>query len=235
MPHGNPGAGALAAQIWPTLWLIVRLAGFVWFFTSGNTSWSRWLMIVGLAIIVFIVNMGLFNGVAEEVWGPIRRHLENLIPLAGPPRGDARAPAAAEAGVNQTRAPQGEPDPAQAAARLLEQRRQANGGWLMTQIRRAEHAMLLFLASLVPGVGERHIAAREAETAAAEAERQRAEEERQRQTDAAAAAEAALENSEAAGTEQAVPATEGGAEGSAHQQTARHQSATTEGTASGSL
>ena len=67
----------------------------------------------------------------------------------------------------------GELDEAEVATRLLEQRRRADGGWLLTQIRRAEHAALLFVASLVPGVGERHIAAREAEANAAEAERQR--------------------------------------------------------------
>ncbi|KAH6681791.1 hypothetical protein B0J14DRAFT_623598 [Halenospora varia] len=160
VPHANPGAGALAAQVGPMLWLIVRLVAFVWFFTSGNSTWTRWFMVSGLAFVVFIINTGLFNGVADQVWGPVRRHLEALIPLAGPDA--ALVPAA-----------RGEPDPAQAAARLIEQRRQANGGWLMARIRRAEHALLLFMASLVPGVGERHIAAREAEATAAEAERQR--------------------------------------------------------------
>jgi hypothetical protein len=76
---------------------------------------------------------------------------------------------------------------------LIEQRRQANnGGWLIAQIRRAEHSLLLFLASLVPGVGERHIAAREAEANAAEAERQR-------QIEAANAAENAEANNAAEG------------------------------------
>ncbi len=56
---------------------------------------------------------------------------------------------------------------------MLEERRRADGGWLVTQFQRVEHSLLLFLASLVPGVGERHIAAREAEANAAEAERQR--------------------------------------------------------------
>jgi hypothetical protein len=67
---------------------------------------------------------------------------------------------------------------------LIEQHRQANAGWLITQIRRAEHSLLLFLASLVPGVGERHVRARELENAAIE-------EERQRQIQAAEAARAA--------------------------------------------
>jgi hypothetical protein len=202
-PHANPGGGALAARVGPLLWLAVRLVGFVWFFTAGNPSWTRWLMISGLAFVVFIINTGIFNGVAEQVWGPVRRHLEGLIPLAPAPRDPAQAalapqpanadepraqaalrqPGAAAAPGNETpqrRRRPGELDPAETAARLLEQHRQANPGWLITQIRRAEHSLLLFLASLVPGVGERHIRAREAETA-----------ERQRQIEAAEAAETA--------------------------------------------
>jgi hypothetical protein len=187
-PHANPGAGALAAQLGPMIWLIIRLAGFVWFLTSGNPSWTRFFVISSFALILFLANTGIFNGVAEQLWGPIRRHLEALIPLAGPdaalvpaanaavvPRPEDPAVETEEPNANpnlrrRRRAP--EPDPAQLAARIIEQRRQ-NQGWVFTQIRRAEHALLLFLASLVPGVGERHIAAREAEATAAEAERQR--------------------------------------------------------------
>lgn len=201
-PHANPGAGALVAQIGPMIWLIVRLIGFVWFFTAGNPSWTRWLMISALAVVVFIINTGIFNSVFEQLWGPVRRHVEALIPLAGPEAAQVpainaaipRIPNAAERqaatdeaagnpGAQAQERRRGEPDPAQVAAHLLDQHRQRNApGWLMTQIRRAEHAMLLFLASLVPGVGERHIAAREAEANAAEAERQR-------RIDAAAVAE----------------------------------------------
>ncbi|KAF7897514.1 hypothetical protein EAF00_005742 [Botryotinia globosa] len=183
----------VALQLINVLWLVIRLIGFVWFFTSGNSSWSRFLMMSGLAIVVFLINTGVltgvFNGVAEQFWGPIRRHLENLIPLAGPDA--ALVPAANAAVVPQNgvaeantpaRLPHGQLDESQVAARILEQQRQrqAQPGWLITQIRRAEHAALLFVASLVPGVGERHIAARdnaarEAEAAAAEAERRRVE------------------------------------------------------------
>lgn len=185
-PHANPGGGALAARIGPLLWLIVRLVGFVWFFTAGNPSWTRWLMVSGLAFVVFIINTGIFNGVADQIWGPIRRHLEGLIPLAPGPEDQARAREIARleeaqrvaAALPANEAPQqrrrpGELDPAEVAARLLEQHRQANAGWLITQIRRAEHSLLLFLASLVPGVGERHVRARELENEAIEAERQR--------------------------------------------------------------
>jgi len=223
-PHLNPGGGALAARIGPLLWLVVRLVGFVWFFTAGNPSWTRWLMVSGLAFVVFIINTGVFNGVAEQVWGPVRRHLEALIPLAprdpvarpllpppqppdaefqipdeNTPNAEERrradleraaaadpqqlAPAAPNDAPRQRRRP-GELDEAEVAARLIEQHRQANAGWLITQVRRAEHSMLLFLASLVPGVGERHVRARELENAAVE-------EERQRQIQAAEAARAA--------------------------------------------
>lgn len=200
----------VALQLVNVLWLVIRLIGFVWFFTSGNSSWSRFLMMSGLAIVVFLINTGVltgvFNGFAEQFWGPIRRHLENLIPLAGPDA--ALVPAANAAVVPQNgaaeantpvRLPHGQLDESQVAARILEQQRQrqAQPGWLITQIRRAEHAALLFVASLVPGVGERHIAARdnaarEAEAAAAEAERRRVE--------AETAENGAAENGEAGAT-----------------------------------
>ncbi|KAI6716291.1 hypothetical protein JHW43_001250 [Diplocarpon mali] len=179
-PHANPGAGAFGAQFGAVLWLIVRLVGFVWFFTSGNPSWSRWLMVSGLGLVVFLVNTGILNGFVGQLLGPVRRHVEALIPLAGPEA--ALVPAANAAipqpprdppaeGLTPEQRQRGELDPAEVAARLIEQRRQAQGGWLIAHIRRAEHSLLLFLASLVPGVGERHIAAREAEAAAAEARR----------------------------------------------------------------
>lgn len=186
-----------AAQVLPHIWLLVRLAGFVWFFLSGDTSWYRWITIIGVASVIFLANVGVFNGLAAQVWDPARRHLDALLPLAPVPR--AGAPVAAindaaavphEAGDrgaanngNATRlGRRPEPTPEQVAARLIEQRRQRqNNSWIMQQVRRVEHAMLLFFASLVPGVGERHIMARaEQENAVLEVERRRrqAEEER---------------------------------------------------------
>jgi hypothetical protein len=69
------------------------------------------------------------------------------------------------------------------AARLVAER-QGPDGWLLTQMRRLERAGLLFLASIAPGVAERHIANLEA---AARAERERREAEAR---EAAAAREA---------------------------------------------
>ncbi|KAL5326712.1 hypothetical protein ACEPPN_004401 [Leptodophora sp. 'Broadleaf-Isolate-01'] len=215
-PHGNPPAGALGAQVGPVIWLLARLAFFVWFFTSGNPSWTRWFIMVSLGVLVFLYNTGVLNGIGNDIFGPIRRHLENLIPLAGPeaalvpaqnaapipqaPAGDAPA-----GNLTPQQRQRGELDPAEAAERILEERRQrlANGGWLVAQIRRAEHSLLLFLASLVPGVGERHIAAREAEANAAEA----------RRLEAIAAAEAAEQAANAENAENAEASENGGVEG----------------------
>ncbi|KFY42590.1 hypothetical protein V494_02339 [Pseudogymnoascus sp. VKM F-4513 (FW-928)] len=211
--QGNPAAaGALAAQLAPHIWLVIRLIGFVWFFTSGNTSWWRFCMITGLSVIFFIINTGVVN------WAPIRRHLENLIPLAMPvanPDGAAAGqPAEAGAGAG-TGARAGELDPQRVAQRLVQQRQRQNAGWFMSQVRRVEHATLLFLASLWPGVGERHVAAREEEDQAqrrreeaAEAERVAAEE-AAREAEQPAAGEGAEAN-ESANAEQSEKATDGG-------------------------
>ncbi|SZF01612.1 unnamed protein product [Blumeria hordei] len=169
-------AGGAGLQIGQMLWLILRLVGFVWFFTVGSSSWFRWLMVSAMAILVFVIHTGILNSTAEQIWGPIRRHLNTLIPL-GPLDGEnavqplPRAPLLERDGnaiqpirngnthVRRT----AEPDPAEMAARLIERRVQQNNGWIMAQIRRAEQALILFIASLVPGVSERHIAHREAE------------------------------------------------------------------------
>ncbi len=71
--------------------------------------------------------------------------------------------------------------PQQAADRMLQERRNRDESLTRQYIRRVERAIALFIASLVPGVGERHIAAREAAEAASleeERARERAEEER---------------------------------------------------------
>ena len=154
---------------------------------------------VAIAIVVFVMNTGLLNGFANQAWDPFREHLEGLIPLADPnrPPRDAQqeqAPRhAAHNGNDIAAAPaQGivEPNPAQTAARLVAERRNANANWLLDQVRRLERAGLLFLASIAPGVAERHIAQLEAQE---RAERQR------REAEEAAAAAAATAAGEQAG------------------------------------
>ena len=204
----NPGGAALVAQLWPHVWLIMRLSLFVWWFSSPQTSWSRWLLLISIAIFIFILNTGLLNSVVEQVWGPVRRHFEDLVPLQAGPARQGRditrqedGPAVGQAGNHPNDAHGGDPNPADMAARLVEQRRQANHNWIQDQVNRVERAALLFLASLAPGIAERHIQN-------VEREQQRRERE-QREVNAAA------QNSGGENAENVQPADEGAAAGEA--------------------
>ncbi|KAI5867183.1 hypothetical protein GGS23DRAFT_165061 [Durotheca rogersii] len=191
----NPHVQAVRiAQLWPHVWMIIRLGLFIWWFTSPTSSWSRWVTVISIAVTLFLINTGLLNPIAEQFWVPLRRHLESLIPLADGHHRNAR-PARAENGRGAAGdpGPQRELDPADTAAMLVRQRRNANANWLMNQARRLERAGILFLASIAPGVAERHIAQMEAEV---RAERRR----REAEAEAAAiiAAEATAAQQEAA-------------------------------------
>ncbi|KAL7922127.1 hypothetical protein ACQKWADRAFT_293542 [Trichoderma austrokoningii] len=189
---GNPPAVGLAhlmVQFAPHIWLIVRLGLFVWFFTPVNSSWSRWCLVIALALFMYALTTGLLTGYAEQIWRPIGRYLENVLPAMDHGNHGQRGNADHHDG-----APRAErnrmPSPAETAARLLAERR-GQESWLTAQLRRLERAGLLFLASIAPGVAERHIANQEREA--------RAQEERRREAEAAArAAEAAMADARAA-------------------------------------
>lgn len=179
---------------------MIRLAVFVWWFTSSDTSWTRWFTIMSVATAVFLINTGLLNGIVHHMFNPVRQHLEGLIPLGGPDPNRNRdgngnnAQAAAQDGENNNQTPRpqqqrGQLDPARVAARLVAQRQEQNANWLLDQVRRLERAGLLFLASIAPGVAERHIAALEAQERA-ERERREAEERAERERREAAEREA---------------------------------------------
>jgi hypothetical protein len=170
------------ANIWPHIWMVIRLMLFIWWFTSPTASWQRWFTVSAIAFTLFLVNTGLLNPLAEQVWTPIRRHIENLLPMADHHVRERPMEAANAHGNTADQGQRQQPNPADVAARLVQDRRRANANWLMTQVRRLERAGILFLASIAPGVAERHIAHLEAE---ARAERQR------REAAEAAAAEAA--------------------------------------------
>ncbi len=184
------------------LWLLVRLLGFLFFFTGGS-SWRRTVLIVLSTAVFFLAQAGYLGGLRNALWGPIQRHLEGILPLADapPPGGRHRqreggagagaAPPAGNAGNNNndnengnnnnnngnnnnpgatptTNTTNQQIDTVQAAAQLLRQRAaERRRGWLVERLRGVERAIVVFLASLVPGVGERHIAARDAAAAAA--------------------------------------------------------------------
>ena len=175
------GLPPLLIQVWPHIWLIFRLGIFVWFFTSPQSSWSRWFSVVGMAVFIFILSIGALHNIADLAWRPVAQQLENMLPRLEQPQPQPRPDGAQGHQQGENR----EPEPADMAARLLAERERES--WFQGQIRRIERAGLLFLASIAPGVAERHIANLEAE---AGAERQRRE---------AEAAEAARRQEEEAG------------------------------------
>lgn len=140
------------------LWLLVRLFGFVWLLTSG-TPWHRTVLVGIGAVLVFIAQTGAFQPLIELIWTPLRRHMEGLIQVDNHGRGrpnDQAATGTPAADTRQTR-------PQDMADRLLRERAATRENSLLwATIRRAERAIALFVASLVPGVGERHIAAQDA-------------------------------------------------------------------------
>ncbi|KAI0006918.1 hypothetical protein F4779DRAFT_594241 [Xylariaceae sp. FL0662B] len=193
------------AQLWPHISMIIRLGVFIWWFTSPTSSWARWITVISIAIAFFLINTGLLAPVVEQFWVPLRRHLEGLLPNADGHRHRGRPHERARnaQGANGEAADAGqhrEPNPADTAARLVQQRREVNANWLMNQVRRLERAGILFLASIAPGVAERHIAQMERD----QAERRR----REAEAEAAAAAAAQAENRD--GSEGADQTTENG-------------------------
>ena len=163
------------------LWLMIRLFGFVYFFTAG-AGWRRTLLLGLIASLVFIAQTGIFRPVLQGIWDPIRRHAEGLVPLAANERPRAGVGGARNAGNGTGTQPANrEPTPQEAAERLLQERERQDVSFVRQSFRRVERAVALFVASLVPGVGERHIAAREA-AEAAEAARQAEAREREERT-----------------------------------------------------
>lgn len=162
------------------IWLLVRLFGFVYFFTGGGGH-IRTIFLGLCALIVFVAQSGIFRPFLQSIWEPLRQHMENLLPLAANDRIGQGANAGNNANRTQNRNASGAevgPTPHQAAERLLREQELRDGSIIRQNLRRLERALALFVASLVPGVGERHIAARDAAEAA------RREEERLREENA---------------------------------------------------
>ncbi|KAI4105697.1 MAG: hypothetical protein L6R37_002596 [Teloschistes peruensis] len=165
------------------LWLLVRLCGFVYFFTAGGGS--RRAILLGIAaFVVFIANTGALRPLLRGLWDPVRRQIEGLVPLAAAPgaqdqgqRPENQRQQAGNMGNATEAAAAGDSSTGSNQPNTLPQNPRDQNPSL---VRRAERAIALFLASLVPGVGERHIAARDA-SAAAENRRLEGERERERE------------------------------------------------------
>ena len=160
------------------LWLLVRLCGFVYLFSSDR-GWRNTFLLGICALIVFAAQTRILEPLLQYVWNPIRRHVEALVHVDQPvPQGP---PAQRDGASSES----GNPTSPQAMAERLarEQRGRQNNNIFRAAFSRLERSFALFVASLVPGVGERHVAAQQA-AARQQREREetaRQEEERERQ------------------------------------------------------
>lgn len=129
------------------LWLFARL-WLLSYLLGGAGTWTRLIFITLAALYAIFEETQMPRRVAHLIVEPVQRHLEELV-MGGPARG----------GENEG------PD-----------RRGAFFSSVWDYLRRAERSLVLFLASLIPGVGERQVAARTAaEAAAARAHREEQE------------------------------------------------------------
>ncbi|CEN62506.1 hypothetical protein ASPCAL09140 [Aspergillus calidoustus] len=159
------------------LWLFVRLYFFCFMFSPAGT-WTR-IIYVALAVVASILSeTSVPRRVYELILAPVQRHLEGLVHFAPeeplPPRAQGTEGTGDDATTNQ-----------------MGIRNDHDANWtagLHHSLRRVERSAALFIASLVPGVGERHIEVRNAAEAARNAELARQEEERRRQEEEAASA-----------------------------------------------
>ncbi|KAL4941382.1 hypothetical protein BDV06DRAFT_4823 [Aspergillus oleicola] len=157
------------------LWLFMRLYFFCHMFSMPGTQ-TR-LIYVTLAVIAALLSETTVpRQMYEMILAPVQRHLEGLVHFTPEePRPQGAEGAGAEATANEQAGVQPGPQAARA-------------GGIYRNLRSVERSAALFIASLVPGVGERHIEVRNAAEAARNAELARQEEERRRQAEEAAAA-----------------------------------------------
>ncbi|GMG49127.1 unnamed protein product [Aspergillus oryzae var. brunneus] len=161
------------------IWLFVRLYFFCYMFSEPGT-WSR-VLLVTLAVIISLLSG---TSVPRQLYGmiisPLQRHLEGLIHFSAdehvPPRPQGTDAAGSSGYANQ-------PGDNRAAAPT----------GLRHNLRRVERSLALFVASLVPGVGERHVEVRNAAEAARNAERAGEEEEERRRQEEASNGEGVTE------------------------------------------
>ncbi len=146
-------------------WLFLRLYIFM-FVLSEPGTWRRWIL---LAVAVIACLLPRENPL-RDLTNRVRAHIEGLIPVAATPGQGVQVQQGQNAGVlpGNATAPRpdggavaGQRDSGHAAARPNQNQGNGNRGLVRDAIYRVERAVALFLASLVPGVGERHVRARE--------------------------------------------------------------------------
>lgn len=150
--RGNNVEHAGLARHIRRIWLFTRLWLFC-YLTSAPGTWRRYIFVSIALLVTFFSETNIPRQFATTIISPIQRHLEGLTHAGGP------ADRATQTGAND------------AAAEFN----------IWDQIRRAERALVFLFASLVPGLGERHVQARTAADQAFLAEQERQARERQEQ------------------------------------------------------
>ncbi|KAI7974325.1 hypothetical protein EIK77_008508 [Talaromyces pinophilus] len=171
------------AQNLRRFWLFMRLYFFCYLFTDSNT-WERYLFVGLAAIFALFSESNITSRLFSIIVQPIQRHLEGLI-HGEPPAQTQQGESNNNEGVNQ---PEQNRPPTGAA----------QGGF-----RRIERAFALFIASLIPGLGERQV---EVRNAAEEAARIAREQEQARIDEANAQNEAQVQGESGADQGEAPPA-----------------------------
>ncbi|KAJ5312134.1 hypothetical protein N7508_002964 [Penicillium antarcticum] len=176
--HGVNIEQAGLAHHMSRIWLFARL-WIVCYLTSDPGSWRRYIMVAISVLATFLSGTEVPGQILRAVLTPAMRHLEDLARAGGPA------------------------DPASAANNA-----RAEEFSLREQLRRLERSILLLVASIVPGLGERQVEARNAAEAEAERMRQQqmqAQQEQEAQTTEAEASSvpAAEEEASASQPEQA--------------------------------
>lgn len=148
------------------IWLFVRLYFFCYMFSEPGT-WLRVLYVTLAVVASLLSETSIPRQLFNMTVAPLQRHLEGLLHVAP----DAADNNGAQAAANGTG--------------VLNDNRASLPGQLRQGVRRLERSAALFVASLVPGVGERQIEVRNAAEAARNAQLAREEEERRRQQETA--------------------------------------------------
>lgn len=150
----QPGLGRYLRRVW----LFIRLYFFCYMISDPGT-WTRTFLVTLAVIAALFADSDLPQQLHGWLVAPVQRHLEGLVQL-------------------------GEPVAAQQPDGTAANRGPPNGlaAGFQHHLRRAERSLVLFLASLVPGIGERQVEAQNAAVEAAQnAERARQEEQQQRE------------------------------------------------------
>ena len=183
----------LIQQAFRHLWLMIRVFGCIWLFTRGAST-RRAVLVLISTMIYLLIQAGVFG---ERPLERLRHWFEQIVGVENEGRRhqqqqplrdqQGQQPERRQEGgtapnqVNQIQR-QGDPvTPEALAERLLRERQNQDRSWFRVRFAGIERSMALFLASLYPGVGERHIAARErAAREAREIEERRRREEAER-------------------------------------------------------